>query len=66
MRIVARLGQQVGLTANAFSNVTPRSGSSDSSAFSIVVLPAPLRPMSTIFSPRLTMPLKPSMTGVPS
>ena len=33
-------------------------GASASSAFSSVVLPAPLRPTSTIFSPRLTMALK--------
>ncbi len=33
-------------------------GASDSSAFSSVVLPTPLRPMSTIFSPRLTIAQK--------
>ena len=32
------------------------------SALSIVVLPTPLRPTSTIFSPRLTMALKSSIT----
>ena len=38
------------------------SGASASSAFSSVVLPAPLRPTSTIFSPRLTIALKPEKT----
>ena len=40
----------------------PTSGASASSAFSIVVLPRPLRPTSTIFSPRLTIALKSSTT----
>ena len=33
-------------------------GASDNSAFSIVVLPRPLRPTRTIFSPRFTIALK--------
>ena len=37
-------------------------GASASSAFSSVVLPTPLRPTSTIFSPRLTIALKSSTT----
>ena len=33
---------------------------------SMVVLPVPLRPMSAIFSPRLTLAVKSRMTGAPS
>ena len=37
-------------------------GASLNNALSIVVLPAPFRPINTIFSPRLTMASKPAMT----
>ena len=42
-----------------------RPGASASSAFSSVVLPTPLRPASTIFSPRHTIALKPSTAAAP-
>jgi hypothetical protein len=38
-------------------------GESESSAFRSVVLPAPLRPMSATFSPRMTLAVKPRITS---
>ena len=35
-----------------------------SKAFTSVVLPAPLRPINAIFSPRVTLAVKPRMTSV--